>query len=73
MTLFEILKLLLLISTSYPMSHILFKKAVLLDKNFTEEKYRDIGKFFYIPLLNVVVMFFYLVWMVIIYKPTDQQ
>ncbi len=53
---------------TFPFSHIFMKKGMVLDNNLTESKVKDLSKFFYIPYLNVIITFFYLLWMVIIFK-----
>ncbi len=53
---------------TFPLSHIFIKKALILDYNLKDETYLDISKFFYIPYLNLMVSFLYLVWVVIKFK-----
>jgi hypothetical protein len=48
------------------------KKGMILDYNATEEKQKDLAKFFYIPILNVVIAFFYLIWVVIKFKRPEE-
>jgi hypothetical protein len=53
---------------TFPLSHIFMKKGMILDYDLTDEKKKDLAKFFYIPYLNVITMFSYLVWSVIKFK-----
>jgi hypothetical protein len=53
---------------TYPLSHIFMKRGMSLDNKMTPTKHEDLGRFFYIPFLNVIIMFFYLVWNVIVFK-----
>ena len=53
---------------TFPISHVFLKKAITMDFNYTEEKQKDLSKFFYIPYLNVVIYFFYLLWVIITFK-----
>lgn len=53
---------------TFPLSHIFMKKGMVLDYDLTDEKKKDLAKFFYIPYLNVITMFSYLVWSVIKFK-----
>jgi hypothetical protein len=39
-----------------------------LDYHLTEEGKKDLIKFFYIPYLNVIISFFYLIWTIIKFK-----
>jgi len=56
------------ILVTFPLSHLFIKKALILDYNISDETYLDLNKFFYIPYLNVIISFFYLVWVVIKFK-----
>jgi hypothetical protein len=53
---------------TFPLSHIFIKKALVLDYDVSDESYLDLNKFFYIPYLNVIVSFLYLVWIIIKFK-----
>jgi hypothetical protein len=53
---------------TFPLSHIFIKKALVLDYDVSDESYLDLNKFFYIPYLNVIVSFLYLVWVIIKFK-----
>jgi hypothetical protein len=53
---------------TFPLTHIFMKKGMTLDYKLTEEGQKDLAKFFYIPYLNVVISFFYLIWTVIKFK-----
>ena len=53
---------------TFPLSHVFLKKAITMDFNYTEEIQKDLSKFFYIPYLNVVIYFFYLLWVIITFK-----
>lgn len=39
-----------------------------MDYDLSEEKQKDLGKFFYIPYLNVIITFLYLLWVIIKFK-----
>jgi hypothetical protein len=56
---------------SFPITHILMKKGMIMDYNTTEEKQKNLSKFFYIPYLNVIVSFFYLILVIIRFKRQD--
>ena len=47
------------------------KKGMILDYNLTKNKEKDLTKFFYIPYLNVVIGFLYLLWVIIKFKRPD--
>ena len=53
---------------TFPLTHLFMKKGMMLDYNLTLEKQKDLSKFFYIPYLNIVISFFYLIWTVIRFK-----
>ncbi len=53
---------------SYPLSHIILKKAMLIDNNLSEKKYSYLKKLFYVPLLNLIISFLYIMWSVIVFK-----
>jgi len=53
---------------SYPLSHLILKKAMLIDNNISEKKYNYLKKLFYIPIINLVISFFYILWSVIVFK-----
>lgn len=44
------------------------KKGMVLDYDLTEEREKDLAKFFYIPYLNVMITFLYLLWTVVKFK-----
>tara|TARA_R110000803_G_scaffold183840_1_gene246169 strand:- start:739 stop:951 length:213 start_codon:yes stop_codon:yes gene_type:complete len=62
--------ILIVLSTllTFPLAHIFMKKGMIMDYNLNEEKQKDLGKFFYIPYLNIIISFFYLVWVIIKFK-----
>jgi len=64
--LFSVLTLL-----SFPITHILMKKGMIMDYNITEKKQKNLSKFFYIPYLNVIVSLFYLILVIIRFKRKD--
>lgn len=39
-----------------------------MDYNITHRKQKYLSKFFYIPFLNVIISFLYLLWVVIKFK-----
>ena len=53
---------------TFPLTHIFMKKGLILDYQLTEERQKDLSKFFYIPYLNLIISFFYLIWTVIKFK-----
>jgi hypothetical protein len=53
---------------SYPLSHIILKKAMLIDNNISEKKYSYLRKLFYIPIINLLIYFIYILWSVIVFK-----
>lgn len=59
------------ILVTFPLTHLFMKKGMILDYNLTETKQKDLTKFFYIPYLNVVISFFYLIWTVIKFKRSE--
>lgn len=50
---------------SYPISHYFMKKGMTLDLTMPVniKRYRKLGIIFKVPILNVIVMFTYLLWM----------
>ena len=42
-----------------------------MDYNITYEKRKNLSKFFYIPFLNVIIIFLYLLWVIIKFKRLD--
>jgi hypothetical protein len=56
------------ILVTFPLTHIFMKKGMMLDYGLTEERQKDLAKFFYIPYLNLIISFFYLIWTVIKFK-----
>jgi hypothetical protein len=67
----DIILLLASILISFPITHILMKKGMIMDYNITEEKEKNLSKFFYIPYLNVIVSFFYLILVIIRFRRQD--
>lgn len=64
----DIVYIIISLLITFPLSHVFLKKAITMDFNYTEEKQKDLSKFFYIPYLNVVIYFFYLLWVIITFK-----
>jgi hypothetical protein len=64
----DIILILISVLVTFPLSHIFMKKGMVLDYDLTDEKKKDLARFFYIPYLNVITMFSYLVWSVIKFK-----
>jgi hypothetical protein len=56
------------ILTTFPITHLLMKKGMVMDFNLTDEIRKDLAKFFYIPFLNVFISFFYLIWVIVKFK-----
>ena len=59
---FLIIKIVLLGIISYPISHYLMHKGLTLDLTMpgNEKRYKRLSFIFKIPILNMLVMFFYL-------------
>ena len=64
----DIILIITSILVTFPFAHIFMKKGMTLDYELTEETQKDLGKFFYIPYLNVIISFFYLIWTIIKFK-----
>ena len=64
----DIILILISVLVTFPLSHIFMKKGMVLDYDLTDEKKKDLARFFYIPYLNVITMFSYLAWSVIKFK-----
>jgi hypothetical protein len=64
----EIIYWMLSVLVTFPLTHVFLKKGMVLDYNISDETYLDLNKFFYIPYLNVIVSFFYLIWVVVKFK-----
>jgi len=63
-----IIALIITILMSYPLSHIFMGKAMMLDNNLSDKKHKGLTKIFYIPIINFIVSFLYLIWSVIKFK-----
>jgi hypothetical protein len=61
-------KLILMIILSYPLSHVLMKKSMLLDLNFNENKFNTLKFFYKIPIINVIIIFSHLLWVIVFFK-----
>ncbi len=61
----KIIIVILSILTTFPLTHIFMKKGMKLDYNINESREKDLAKFFYIPYLNLIISFFYLLWVII--------
>ena len=59
---------LFLLVISFTLSHILIKKAIILDNGYDQKKSRLISKLFYIPIINFIFSILYLIWSVITFK-----
>ena len=64
----NIILIIISILATFPFAHIFMKKGMILDYDLTEETKKDLAKFFYIPYLNVIISFFYLIWTIIKFK-----
>lgn len=53
---------------SYPLSHKILQKGMLLDNNISEKKYGYLKKLFYIPVINLVSSLLYIIWSIIVFK-----
>lgn len=53
---------------TFPLTHVFMKKGMIMDYNLNDEKKKDLAKFFYIPYLNLIIGFFYLIWTIIKFK-----
>jgi hypothetical protein len=60
--------LIIIFFLSYPLSHLLMKKGLMLDNKPTEKKYKVLKVFFYLPMLNFLISFSYLILSVIKFK-----
>lgn len=67
----SITQLIIITVISYPISHLIMKKGMIMDLNITDERSKDLTKFFYIPLLNVIISFIYILWVIIKFKRPD--
>lgn len=67
----SIIQLIIITIISYPISHLIMKKGMIMDLNITDERSKDLTKFFYIPLLNVIISFIYILWVIIKFKRPD--
>lgn len=63
-----IIALIITILMSYPLSHIFMGKAMMLDNNLSDKKHKGLSLFFYLPILNFIFSFLYLIWSVIKFK-----
>ena len=68
---YNIVLIVISILITFPITHIFLKKGMILDYHITEEKQKDLFKFFYIPYLNIIISFFYLLLVIIIFKIPD--
>jgi len=68
---FNLILVIISVLSTFPLTHIFMKKGMILDYNLTKNKEKDLTKFFYIPYLNVVIGFLYLLWVVIKFKRPD--
>lgn len=66
--LIDLVLILGIVLTTFPLTHVFMKKGMIMDYNLSNEKQKDLAKFFYIPFLNVVVSFFYLLWVIVKFK-----
>ena len=53
---------------TFPLTHVLLKKGFIMDYNITEEVKKGLSKIFYIPYLNVLIAFIYLIVIIIRFK-----
>ena len=53
---------------TFPLTHIFMKKGMILDFTLKDETKESLTKFFYIPYLNLIISFFYLIWTIIKFK-----
>lgn len=67
----NIILIILSLLITFPLAHIFMKKGMILDYEISEETIKDLSKFFYIPYLNVLISFFYLIWVIIKFKQPD--
>jgi hypothetical protein len=64
----DLIIIIVTILTTFPITHLLMKKGMIMDFNLTDEIRKDLAKFFYIPFLNVFISFFYLIWVIVKFK-----
>lgn len=67
----DLIYIIILSLISYPISHLVMKKGMIMDLNITNERSKDLTKFFYIPLINVIISFLYILWVIIKFKRPD--
>lgn len=53
---------------TFPISHIFMKKGMVMDYFLSETKEKKMKKFFYIPFINVIISFLYLLSVIIKFK-----
>lgn len=64
----DVILVIVSVLSTFPLTHIFMKKGMVMDYNLSDEKQKDLSKFFYIPFLNVIVSFFYLIGVIIKFK-----
>lgn len=71
MTMADYIFIIIIILFTFPLTHIFMEKGMIMDYNLSNKKQKDLVKFFYIPVLNVVVGFLYLIFVIIKFKRLD--
>ena len=64
----NIILVILSLLVTFPLTHIFMKKGMILDFTLKDETKESLIKFFYIPYLNLIISFFYLIWTIIKFK-----
>jgi len=64
----NIILIIILTLLTFPITHIFIKKGIVLDYFLKDKTKKKITRFFYIPYLNIVISFFYLIWVIIKFK-----
>lgn len=67
----HIILILILILSTFPISHLLYNRGMVLDNKLTENKVKNLSKYFYIPFLNIVVYLLYLIWNIATFKRSE--
>lgn len=67
----EIIALIITILLTFPISHVFYNRGMILDNKLTENKIKNLSKYFYIPFLNVAVYLLYLIWNIIVFKRSE--
>jgi hypothetical protein len=64
----NILLTIISIILTFPLAHVLIKKAIILDYKLTKNTHKKLRTIFYIPYLNFSLAFLYLIWVIVKFK-----